>query len=279
MPFRNAFECLWCGARMDDPGPGRPRRVRPALSRLHRASRRERLPPLPAEGGPRRARARPVARAGPGAAASAGSAVSAVASGSSLVADTRRGRGRPATEMVAYYEARAGEYDDWYLRRGRYDRGPLHDQAWAAELDGATLWLDGLPCPARSSSWRRGPVGGARCWRRRESCRSTTPPTLRSIGHASGCWPTGCGRISTCATPGSSPTARSTGVFAGFWLSHVPRDRLAEFLGFARRWLKPGGTFAFIDSRPDPQSGADDQPPPRRPRRPRHRSAPPRRWP
>ena len=30
-------------------------------------------------------------------------------------------------EMVAYYEARAGEYDDWYLRRGRYARGPIHD--------------------------------------------------------------------------------------------------------------------------------------------------------
>ncbi len=28
----------------------------------------------------------------------------------------------------------------------------------------------------------------------------------------------------------------------------------------ARRWLKPGGLFAFIDSRPDPQSGAVDQP-------------------
>ena len=47
--------------------------------------------------------------------------------------------------MVAYYEARAGEYDDWYLRRGRYSRGPIHDAAWNAELDGAGAWLDGLP--------------------------------------------------------------------------------------------------------------------------------------
>ena len=39
--------------------------------------------------------------------------------------------------MVAYYEARAAEYDDWYLRRGRYERGPVHDVAWAAELDEA----------------------------------------------------------------------------------------------------------------------------------------------
>src|SRR4029077_21175607 len=48
-------------------------------------------------------------------------------------------------EMLAYYEARAPEYDDWYLRRGRYERGPVHDAAWNAELDMAGSWLDALP--------------------------------------------------------------------------------------------------------------------------------------
>ena len=47
--------------------------------------------------------------------------------------------------MLAYYEARAPEYDDWYLRRGRYERGPIHDAAWNAELDAAGRWLDDLP--------------------------------------------------------------------------------------------------------------------------------------
>jgi hypothetical protein len=47
--------------------------------------------------------------------------------------------------MIAYYEARAGEYDDWYLRRGRYAHGPIHDAAWNAELDTAGRWLDALP--------------------------------------------------------------------------------------------------------------------------------------
>jgi hypothetical protein len=51
-------------------------------------------------------------------------------------------------------------------------------------------------------------------------------------------------------------------VFTGFWLSHVPRARLAEFLAIGRRWLKPGGTFAFIDSLADPQSSAVDHPEP-----------------
>jgi hypothetical protein len=40
----------------------------------------------------------------------------------------------------------------------------------------------------------------------------------------------------------------------------VRRERLPAFLGLARRWLKVGGLFAFVDSRPDPDSGARDHP-------------------
>jgi hypothetical protein len=48
----------------------------------------------------------------------------------------------------------------------------------------------------------------------------------------------------------------------GFWLSHVPRARLGEFLAICRAWLKPGGTLAFIDSRLHPASSATDHPTP-----------------
>jgi ubiquinone/menaquinone biosynthesis C-methylase UbiE len=36
--------------------------------------------------------------------------------------------------QVAYYRARAGEYDQWFLRQGRYDRGPEHRTKWLHEL-------------------------------------------------------------------------------------------------------------------------------------------------
>ena len=55
----------------------------------------------------------------------------------------------PTDSMVDYYQARAPEYDDWYLRRGRYERGPIHDAAWNAELDAAGRWLDALPISGR----------------------------------------------------------------------------------------------------------------------------------
>jgi len=61
---------------------------------------------------------------------------------------------------------------------------------------------------------------------------------------------------------GIEPDRAVDAVFAGFWLSHVPRERLADFLALVRRWLKPGGRVAFIDSLPDPASGAADHPTP-----------------
>ena len=259
MPFRNAFECLWCGAHWTIRGPddleGFAQLCPDCIGRAgENGFLRFRLKAALDE------RARTVARAGPGAVSSAGSAVSAVASGSSLVATPGMAEDDLSTEMVAYYEARAGEYDDWYLRRGRYDRGPLHDQAWAAELDGATLWLDGLPWSgeivelAAGTGWwspllaSKGELSiydaaDAPLDRARERLLAHR---LRAHIHVRDAW--------------LEPDRPVDGVFCGFWLSHVPRARLAEFLGIARRWLKPGGTFAFIDSRPDPQSGADDQP-------------------
>ena len=161
-------------------------------------------------------------------------------------------------ELVRYYEARAGEYDDWYLRRGRYEHGPIHDQAWAAELDTAGRWLDGLPMSgdivelAAGTGWwstllaSKGTLSaydaaGAPLDKARDRLLAHG---LRAHLHVRDAW--------------AEPERAVDALFTGFWLSHVPRERLGEFLGLARRWLKPGGRFAAIDSLPDPQSGAGD---------------------
>jgi SAM-dependent methyltransferase len=39
--------------------------------------------------------------------------------------------------------------DGWFLRSGMFERGAIHDTAWAAELDVVTRWLDGLPLAGR----------------------------------------------------------------------------------------------------------------------------------
>ncbi|HEV8488420.1 MAG TPA: class I SAM-dependent methyltransferase [Candidatus Limnocylindrales bacterium] len=163
-------------------------------------------------------------------------------------------------EMRAYYAARAGEYDDWYLRRGRYSHGPVHDAAWNAELDAAGRWLDQLPLHgsivelAAGTGWWSPLLAGKGELSLYDAAEATLDRArerlvahrLRAHLHVRDAW--------------AEPDRQVDGLFAGFWLSHVPRSRLDAFLALARRWLKPGGTFAFIDSLPDPQSGAVDNP-------------------
>jgi SAM-dependent methyltransferase len=164
--------------------------------------------------------------------------------------------------MIDYYEARAPEYDDWYLRRGRYARGAIHDAAWNAELDAAGRWLDGLPWRgeivelAAGTGWwspllaSRGELSlydasPAALERARERL---VAHNLRAHLHVRDAW--------------AEPDRAVDGLFLGFWLSHVPRERLGEFLALARRWLKPDGRLAFIDSLSDPASSAADHPEP-----------------
>jgi SAM-dependent methyltransferase len=165
--------------------------------------------------------------------------------------------------MIDYYAARAGEYDDWYLRRGRYERGPIHDTAWNAELDAAGGWLDRLPLGGRivelaagTGWWSPLLASKGELWlydaaeapleRARERL---VAHNLRAHIHVRDAW----------AAPEGEP---ADALFAGFWLSHVTRDRTVAFLETARRWLRPGGRLAIIDSLPDPQSGAADHPTP-----------------
>ena len=233
MPFRATFDCLWCGSAHACRGPDDlegwaqlcPRCVGKA-----------------GEDGFRRFRLRQALTERAGAAAAEAAAVDRDA------------------EMLAYYEARAPEYDDWYLRRGRYARGPIHDAAWHTELDAAGRWLDALPIRgeivelAAGTGWwspllaSKGELSlydaaSAPLERARERL---VAHQLRAHLHVRDAW--------------AEPDRQVDAVFAGFWLSHVARARLDAFLGLVRRWLKPGGTFAFIDSRLDPQSSAADHP-------------------
>ena len=165
--------------------------------------------------------------------------------------------------MVDYYEARAPEYDDWYLRRGRYARGAIHDAAWHAELDGAGRWLDGLPWEgeivelAAGTGWwspllaSRGELSlydasPAALDRARERL---VAHDLRAHLHVRDAW--------------AAPDRAVDGLFLGFWLSHVPRERLGEFLALARRWLKPEAAWPSSIRCPTPRPSAADHPSPR----------------
>jgi demethylmenaquinone methyltransferase/2-methoxy-6-polyprenyl-1,4-benzoquinol methylase len=243
--FRATFDCLWCGAphevRSPDDLEGYAQLCPTCIGKAgENGFLRFRLKEALAE---RSARSASVATAEPPPPGpAAGPAVEDL-----------------SEEMKAYYAARALEYDDWYLRTGRYARGPVHDLAWHADLDTATIWLDGLPIQgeivelAAGTGWWSALLAGKgvlSIYDANELPLDRARDRLLAHGlrahiHVRDAW--------------AEPDRQVDALYCGFWLSHVQRHRLAEFLGLARRWLKPGGIFAFIDSRPDPQSGTVDQ--------------------
>jgi SAM-dependent methyltransferase len=150
-----------------------------------------------------------------------------------------------------------GDWEDWYLRRGRYSRGPIHDGPWSMELDELTQWVDGLNLAG----------------------------VLVELGAGMGWWTAMLaekGELWLYDSDGDSLDAARTRLMAHGLLAHLhQRDPLAQpdkavdvvfaayLLGAAdstsdldRRvsrvmsWLKPGGSFVFVEA----LSGAGDGP-------------------
>ncbi len=144
MPFRATFDCLWCGAahtcRAADDLEGWAQLCPDCVGKAgDNGFLRFRLrQALTERGADRDVSGEPAQAAAPA------PMPEEQARGTPAVAGRSAERDAEA-ELLAYYEARAPEYDDWYLRRGRYSRGPIGDMAWQADLDAATMWLDGLP--------------------------------------------------------------------------------------------------------------------------------------
>lgn len=151
-------------------------------------------------------------------------------------------------EQTAYYRARAGEYDEWFLRQGRYDRGPELNQQWFAEIGEVARALDAFA--------PRGQVlelaGGTGLWTQhliRHADRVTVvdaSPEVIAINRAR----VGETRARFVEADIFSwqPDAPYDVVFFSFWLSHVPPERFAAFWHLVRSALAPGGCVFFLDS-------------------------------
>jgi len=153
--------------------------------------------------------------------------------------------------------------DDWFLRRGPFERGAVHDTAWAAELDAVTRWLDGRPLSGRIDEPGAG-VGffspllaekgelhasdadGGALDKARE--RLVAHRLLAHL-HAADPW---------------SPPERSAGdagadsVVAAFLLGRVRGAGLDPAAASLRGRLRDGGRLAVIELVPDPAGGPPD---------------------
>jgi demethylmenaquinone methyltransferase/2-methoxy-6-polyprenyl-1,4-benzoquinol methylase len=151
-------------------------------------------------------------------------------------------------EQIAYYRARASEYDDWWFRRGRYDRGEEQRRAWDDEIGHLERALD-----------EAGPDGtvlelacGTGIWTQRlvRSASWVTAvdasPEVLAINRAR----VGSSRVHYVREDlfEWQPQQQFDFVFFGFWLSHVPSDQFDRFWATVQESLKPAGKVFFIDS-------------------------------
>jgi SAM-dependent methyltransferase len=163
-------------------------------------------------------------------------------------------------EQLDYYRARATEYDQWWLRQGRYDRGPALKAQWFAEASvvqtalvafrpegrilelacGTGIWTEQLlPFGTELIA-----VDGSREMLAINAVRLGSP-RVRYIEADLFRW---------------RPAAeeRYDIIFFGFWLSHVPPERFVQFWHVVASCLAPQGRVFFVDSRYQETSTAVD---------------------
>jgi demethylmenaquinone methyltransferase/2-methoxy-6-polyprenyl-1,4-benzoquinol methylase len=161
--------------------------------------------------------------------------------------------------QLQYYRARAPEYDEWFLRQGRYDRGSSHRAAWFSEVAVVEAALrDALPggeileLACGTGLWTRHLAAG----RRRVIAVDGSPEAIE-INRK---------RVQADAVEyvvadvfsWEPPASRFDAVFFAFWLSHVPASRFDAFWEAVKRALKPGGFAFFVDSLLEQTSTAID---------------------
>lgn len=261
MPFRETFDCLWCGRPWQVASPADLEGWAGLCPEcLGRAGDNAFLAYRLRSGLSERSRAAgSVSDAGsPALAAAPGLAPGGVVSGE---AGQGIGRGRRDEDIRAWFGALGRAWDDRYLRRGRYSRGPVRDLAWTMELDLVTGWLDRAPLRgdivelAAGTGWWSpllASKGDLSLHDVQDAVLDVARERLVAHGlrahlHVRDAW--------------AEPERVVDALFTGHWLSLVPDEHLPAFLGLARRWLRPGGTFAFIDRRGDPEAEAVDDPP------------------
>ena len=162
-------------------------------------------------------------------------------------------------DQIDYYRARAGEYDEWWFRGGRYDRGAEFNARWHAETAAVENALDTWLAQRRPQSALELACGTGLFTRRLAPriARVTAIDASREV--------LAINRARVVADNVRyveadlfewRPRERYDVVFFSFWLSHVPEERFAAFWETVAAALAPGGAAYLIDSAFEPTSTA-----------------------
>lgn len=152
-------------------------------------------------------------------------------------------------QQQAYYEARAPEYDDWWLRRGRYDQGDEQRTIWRSQIDELRRWLRGLgplgrvlELAAGTGNWTAELVGVSEAVVAVDGSAEVLAINADKI-------PAGAPvDLVQADVFDYEPEGRFDTVFFSFWLSHVPVDRRRDHWRLVRDALGGEGRVVMIDN-------------------------------
>ena len=165
-------------------------------------------------------------------------------------------------DQIAYYRARAGEYDQWWFREGRFDRGPDLNAAWfddVAIVEQALFAFLDVARPQRVLEL----ACGTGLFTRHLAPRVTHVTAIDASPEVIACnrARVNCANVDYVLADlfDWKPSGdRYDLVFMSFWLSHVPLARFDAFWSMVKEALQPGRDAYVIDSALDPTSGARD---------------------
>ena len=168
-------------------------------------------------------------------------------------------------EQIEYYRARAGEYDEWWVRRGRYALPPELERQWFHDVAQAEAALRDFAPTGRvlelacgTGLWTRHLVGHAQ----HVTAVDASPEVIEHNRERLAGAPLDIEYVVADVFGWRPAPASYDVVMFTYWLSHVPDDRLAGFWAGVRSALKPGGRVFVIDSAslsPQPSGGRPEQ--------------------
>jgi SAM-dependent methyltransferase len=167
--------------------------------------------------------------------------------------------GATLQEQLRYYRARADEYDDAYRRTGSYDRGPHVNAGWQADMTRVSNAFEQVPLggdivelAAGTGFWTERLVRRARSLTVIDGSPEMLALNRQRLGAAAADV-----RYEVADLFEWRPERTWDACVFGFWLCHVPDDRIAEFLGVVAESLRPGGVVSFVDKAVAADPGAE----------------------
>jgi ubiquinone/menaquinone biosynthesis C-methylase UbiE len=168
-------------------------------------------------------------------------------------------------EQRHYYRERAPEYDAWWERTGRYDRGAEANARWFAESELLARELERFAPRGRvlelacgTGLWTRHLARHADAVTAVDAAQemlTLNRARLRASGSDAR-----VNYVQADLFTWRAPPAAYDVCFFAFWLSHVPESRFDSFWQAVAGALRPGGRVLFIDSDRSEHSTAADHP-------------------